>query len=79
MIKLPGAPGTSNKGTLNEVSGLPSKGAKGADTIRETLKLSGNKGWSPPTGPRPWPRGDPLPLPIEEGSGICPLATACMS
>ncbi|SPF31762.1 hypothetical protein SBF1_1030015 [Candidatus Desulfosporosinus infrequens] len=75
IIRFPGAPGISNKGTLNEVSGLPSNGAKGAERNKETLKLSGKSGSSGPTGPKPCPgtawKG--------EGMGICPLMAACMS
>ena len=75
IIKFPGAPGISNNGTLNEVSGLPSKGAKGAEINRETLKLSGNSGSSGPTGPNPCPGTDCN----GEGMGTCPARVACIS
>lgn len=75
ISRLPGAPGTSNNGTLNEVSGLPSKGANGAVTNKETLKLSGKSGSSPPTGPEPCPGADE----VDEGIGTCPLMAACTS
>ena len=75
IIKFPGAPGISNNGTLNEVSGLPSKGAKGAEINREILKLSGNSGSSGPTGPNPCPGTDCN----GEGMGTCPARVACIN
>lgn len=52
-IRFPGTPGISKRGTLKLVSGLPSKLAKGALTDKEKLRLSGKRGSSSPTGPKP--------------------------
>ena len=57
-MRFPGTPGISKSGTLKDVSGLPSKLAKGALTIRAKLKLSGKSGSSPPVGPKPCPVGE---------------------